>query len=621
MEYEIVRADEEWLKKNINCQYACPVSTPASNYIERIQEGDYDGALSLNYMANLFPHILGRVCTHPCESACRRGRIDEPIAICSLKRVAADFAGEKSPKRAPVTKKTGKKVAIIGAGPSGLAAGNDLTIIGHSVTIFEALPMAGGMLSVGIPPYRLPWNKIEDAVSWIEKLGIEMRLNNSINSPEEFEKLVSQYDAVYVAAGAHRSQEMDIPGEDLNGVLHGVAFMRDINLEKIDRVPSRVVVVGGGFTAIDCARSSLRLGAREVSIIYRRTLKEMPAGELEVSMAEEEAIKIYYLTSPIRILGNISSNAKAIECVKNKLGEPDASGRRRPEPILGSEFTLPVDMVVAAIGQAPDISFLSKESGIEFTRWGTVIVNPGNFMTSRKGVFAGGDFVTGPRNAIEVIGDGRKVARAIDQYLSIEEKRKSDTDKEPVRKPSGYKVESHQAKDSLLKNAKWVAFSDATARLLSKSGERERKLDYHLIDKKPVRKRSDYDVLPRQEQESVSMDSRWDVEKEVELGFSKESASKEAERCLLCHYNIFIDSNKCVLCGGCIDICPNDCIMMISREKVEVEGVLNVAIPDNWVAVMVIDEEECIRCGLCVKRCPVDAIKMQRFSYNLRFPG
>ena len=566
MDYKIVHADESWFRENVSCQSACPVNTPASSYIERIQEGDYDGALGLNYMANLFPHILGRVCTHPCESACRRGKIDEPVSICSLKRAAADFADKKSPVGSSIAKKsTGKKVAIIGAGPSGLAAGNDLAIVGHDVTIFEALPMAGGMLSVGIPPYRLPWNKIDDAVNWVKELGIKLKLNSPVNSSEEFDKLVEEYDAVYIAAGAHKSVALDIPGEeDLKGVLHGITYMKDINLGNQKKVPSRVAVVGGGFTAIDCARSSLRLGAREVFIIYRRTLKEMPAGELEVNMAEEEAIKILYLTSPIKILGDVGSNVKAIECIKNKLGEPDASGRRRPEPIPGSEFILPLDMVIAAIGQAPDAGFVTEKSGIEFTKWGTVIVDPESFTTSKEGVFAGGDFITGPRNAIEVIGDGRKAARAIDKYLS---------------------------------------------------GGKERRFVYTLMEKDPVRKVSGYEAISRQEQDSVEMGERWEIEKEVELGFSKENAAKEADRCLLCHYNIFIDADKCVLCGGCIDICPQDCIMMVSRDKIEAEGVRNGAVPDDWDAVMAIDEEQCIRCGLCVKRCPVDAIKMQRFSY------
>lgn len=437
--------------------------------------------------------------------------------------------------------------------------------MGHGVTIFEALPMAGGMLSVGIPPYRLPWNKIDDAVNWVKELGIEIKLNSPVKRSEEFDKLAEKYDAVYIAAGAHKSVALDIPGEeDLKGVLHGITYMKDINLGEQKKVPSRVAVVGGGFTAIDCARSSLRLGAKEVFIIYRRTLKEMPAGELEVSMAEEEAIKILYLTSPVRILGDVGSNVKAIECIKNKLGEPDASGRRRPEPVPGSEFTLPVDMVIAAIGQAPDAGFVTEKSGVEFTKWGTVIVDPESFTTSRAGVFAGGDFITGPRNVIEVIGDGRKAARAIDKYLS---------------------------------------------------GGKERRYEYTSMGRNPVRKNPGYEAVPRQEQDSVEMGARWDIEKEVELGFSKENAAKEADRCLLCHYNIFIDADKCVLCGGCIDICPHNCIMMVSRDKIEAEGLLDGSVTEDWDAVMAIDEEQCIRCGLCVKRCPVDAIKMRRFSY------
>ena len=565
MDYKVVQADENWFRENISCQYACPVNTPASSYIERIQEGDYDSALGLNYMANLFPHILGRVCTHPCESACRRGKIDEPVSICSLKRVAADFAEKEYPAGRVIAKKKGKKkkVAIIGAGPSGLAAGNDLAIAGHDVTIFEALPMAGGMLSVGIPPYRLPWNKIEGAVSWVKELGIKLKLNSPIKNSAAFDKLVEKYDAVYIAAGAHKSPELDISGEDLKGVLHGITYMKDINLGKQAKVPSKVAVVGGGFTAIDCARSSLRLGAKEVFIIYRRTLKEMPAGELEVSMAEEEAIKILYLTTPIKILGDKKSNVNAIECIKNKLGEPDASGRRRPEPVPGSEFTLSVDMVIAAIGQSPDISFMSETSGVKFRKWGTVEVDDESFATSKDGVFAGGDFITGPRNAIEVIADGRKAARAIDKYLS---------------------------------------------------GGKETKHDYFFKDKDPVRNDPGYESIPRQKQNALSLGARWDIDKEVELGFSKENASKEADRCLLCHYNIFIDE-KCVLCGGCIDVCPHNCIEMISRDKVEADGMLDGSIPDDWDAVMAIDEEKCIRCGLCVKRCPVDAITMKRFSY------
>ena len=489
MRYSVVEANENWFRENISCQHACPVNTPASNYIERLQEGDYKGALRLNYMANLFPHILGRVCTHPCERACRRGAIDKPIAICTLKRVAGDYAdSDVLPENLKKVKKSGKKVAIIGAGPSGLAAGNDLAIMGHSVTIYEALPMAGGMLSVGIPPYRLPWHKIESAVKWIEDLGVEIKLNSPVKSEEELEKLFKEYDAVYLAAGAHKSPALDIPGEDLNGVVHGIKFMKDINLGHQEKVPPKVAVVGGGFTAIDCARSSLRLGAKEVSIIYRRTLKEMPAGELEVSMAEEEAIKILFLTTPVRILGDANSNVKVIECLKNKLGDPDDSGRRRPEPVPGSEFTLPVDMVVAAIGQSADMSFVSEGLGVRFTRWGSIVVDPETLMADREGLFVGGDYLTGPRNVIEVIADGRKVANSIDEYLGVAKKRE---------------------------------------------------VGYFFKDMDPKRNSANYDALPRQKQQALLIDVRWDVNKEVELGFTKEDAQKEADRCLSVSFQHF----------------------------------------------------------------------------------
>ena len=566
MNYKIVKADDRWFRENINCQYACPVNTPAMNYIEHIVEGNFDTSLRLNFMANLLPHILGRICTHPCETACRRGAIDNPIAICSLKRSAADFSSKNTPPKPINREKTGKRVAIIGSGPSGLAAANDLAFKGHDVVVYEALSVAGGMLSVGIPSYRLPRGKISNAVSWIKELGVDIRLNSPVDTHDKFDDLLRGYDALYIAAGAHKSQMLDIPGEDLMGVMHGVAFMKNTNLGVIKDVPEKVAVIGGGFTAIDCARSSLRLGAKEVSVVYRRTLEEMPAGEIEVSMAEEEGIKIHYLTSPVRIIGGLDRQVTHLECIKNRLGEPDDKGRRRPVPIEGSNFTLPVDMVIAAIGQSPDTGFLSERFGIEINRWGMPVIDPESFMTLRKGVFAGGDCVTGPRNVIEVIADGRKAARAIHKFLTGQEKQ-------------GYR--------------------------------------FYYKDQAPFGRMPNYEVTPRQKQNDLPMKERWDLNAEVELGLSKENTFKEAGRCLLCHFNIFIDE-KCVLCGGCIDVCPHNCISMISRENVENADALcdEGAIPGDWDAVMVIDEEKCIRCGLCVKRCPVNAITMRRFAYS-----
>lgn len=566
MDYKIVKADDRWFRENINCQYACPVNTPAMNYIERIVHGDFDASLRLNFMANLFPHILGRVCTHPCETACRRGAIDKPISICALKRSAAEFASKKSPIKPMNKEKTGRRIAIIGAGPSGLAAAHDLAFKGHDVVIYEALPLAGGMLGVGIPPYRLPRDKIEDAVNWIKDLGVDIRLNSTINTPDEFDMLLREYNAVYIATGAHKSQMLDIPGEDLAGVMHGVTFTKNVNLGIIKDVPEKVTVIGGGFTAIDCARSSLRLGAKEVFIIYRRTLEEMPAGEAEVRMAEEEGIKMHYLTSPVKIIGGHDQKVTHLECIKNKLGKPDEKGRRRPIPIEGSNFIIPVDMIIAAIGQSPDTGFLSKRFGIEINHWGMPIIDPESFMTTKNGVFAGGDCITGPRNIIEVVADGRKAARSIHKFLMGEERK-------------GYQ--------------------------------------FYYKDQSPSERMPDYESVPRQSQNALPMKERWNLNAEVERGLSRENTFKEAGRCLLCHYNIFIDA-KCVLCGGCIDICPYACISMVSRENVEAADALRdeSTVPGDWDAVMVIDEEKCIRCGLCVKRCPVNAITMRRFAYS-----
>ncbi|MBE7444013.1 MAG: FAD-dependent oxidoreductase [Planctomycetia bacterium] len=566
MNYKIAKADDHWFRENINCQYACPVNTPAMNYIERIVEGDFDSSLRLNFMANLFPHILGRVCTHPCETACRRGVIDKSIAICSLKRSAADFALKKSPTKPMHREKTGYRIAIIGAGPSGLAAANDLVMRGHDVVVYEALPVAGGMLSVGIPPYRLPRDKTEDAVNWIKELGADIRLNSPIDTQERFNNLLNEYSAVYIATGAHKSQALDIPGENLAGVMHGVTFMKDTNLGILKEVPEKVSVIGGGFTAIDCARSSLRLGAKEVSIVYRRTLEEMPAGELEVSMAGEEGVKMHYLTSPVKILGGHNLQITHLECIKNRLGEPDEKGRRRPIPMEGSNFIIPADMVIAAIGQSPDIGFLTERFRIEISRWGMPVIGPDSFMTTRKGVFAGGDCVTGPRNVIEVIADGRKAARSIHTFLT-------DTG------IKGY--------------------------------------TFFYKEQSPSERARNYETAPRQRQDALAAKERRDLDTEVELGLSKENTLKEAGRCLLCHYNIFIDET-CILCGGCIDVCPYNCISMVSRENVAVVGPShdeNVTHGD-WDTAMVIDEEKCIRCGLCVKRCPVNAITMKRFAYS-----
>ncbi|KKM98756.1 hypothetical protein LCGC14_1154710 [marine sediment metagenome] len=583
MKYKIVEADENWFRENINCQYACPVNTPASHYIERIQEENYDGALVLNYMANIFPHILGRVCMHPCEDACRRGKIDEPISICSLKRAAADYANDRFPKRVPVIKKTGKRIAIIGAGPAGLAAAYDLAMMGHSVTIFEATPVLGGMLRLGIPEYRLPRRTIELEVEKIMRLGIEVRLSQRLGRDFNLDDLTNEgFKAIFIAIGAHKSVNIGLSGQEHDDVFGGIDFLLNVNLGHDVKLGKKVIVVGGGNVALDVARTALRVpqkseeggteadatrkstgqGVREIHVICLESRKEMPASEVEIVEAEKEGLILHPSRGPKRI---VEENGKVVGLETLDVESVfDSSGRFNPSFFEGSESTISSDSVILAVGQTTDVSWLEGHPDIELTRRRTIKVDSETLATTRPGVFAGGDIAHGPKNAIEAIASGRKAARAIDQFVNV---------------------------------------------------SKERKYDYFFMEKLPVRKTLDYDAIPRQEQDEIPMEKRWGFKEEIELGFSRQIALEEAERCLRCHFNIFIDQ-KCVLCGGCIDICPHDCIMMVSRDKVESEGMFEGSMPDDWDAVMAINEEKCIRCGLCVKRCPVSAIKMQGFSYT-----
>jgi formate dehydrogenase major subunit len=294
--------DQRWFEENIGCENACPVNTRAPQYISAIREGNYNLAFEINRGDNLFPAILGRICVHPCEEKCRRGLLlDLPISICSLKRASTDFKTHTSQKETVIEKRD-KKVAVIGAGPSGLSAANDLARLGYSVAIYESFPIPGGMLNVGIPPYRLPREVVGQAIEEVRRLGVGIITGTPIGKELNLEVLRKKYDAVYIAAGAHKAEKLGIPGEDLQGVIHGVTFMRMVNLEEDLKIGTRVTVVGGGNTAMDAARSSLRLGAKEVFILYRRSKEEMPVDPRELEQVEEEGIKIHYLTQPIWVL-------------------------------------------------------------------------------------------------------------------------------------------------------------------------------------------------------------------------------------------------------------------------------------------------------------------------------
>ncbi|MCL6557936.1 MAG: FAD-dependent oxidoreductase, partial [Firmicutes bacterium] len=401
------------------CKAACPAGVNAQGYVQLIKLGKLKEAWAMIYRDNPFPAVCGRVCTHPCQEACYRGRVDEPVNIRHLKRVAADFVYDHVAEL-PLPEVTGpreEKVAVVGAGPAGLSCAYQLVKKGYRVTVFEALPVAGGMMRVGIPEYRLPRKWLELEVSLLIKLGVEIRYNTRLGKDVTIEGLLNEgYQAVFVAVGAHRSTRLNIPGENLQGVIPGLTFLRRAALQEKVKVGRRVAVIGGGNTAMDCARTALRLGAEKVTIVYRRTENEITAQKEEIAEAREEGIEFLMLTSPKALHGK-KGKLTGLECIKNELGEVDASGRRKPVPVPGSGFFMEVDTVIVAIGQQPDLSFAEK-TAVAKTREGTLQVDPETLATNVPGVFAGGDVVTGPKTVVEAIAAGAQAAESIERYLN-----------------------------------------------------------------------------------------------------------------------------------------------------------------------------------------------------------
>jgi len=405
----------DWEANIVPCSHACPAEIDIPRYVRLIAQGRPSEALAVIREKVPFPGVLGRICIHPCETACRHSQLNkpeltDPISIKALKRFAATHDDGTWRQREKVLPATGKRVAILGSGPCGLTAAFYLAKLGHTVSIFEALPELGGMMRVGIPEYRLPSRILQAEIERILDVGIEVKVNTRV---ESFDELFEQkYSAIFVAVGAHQGIRMGIEGEDSPGVIECVDFLRRMALGEAVRVGNKVAVIGGGNAAIDSARTALRLGASEVTILYRRTQAEMPASPEEINEAIHEGIKILFLVAPNKIT---SRNAKIeLECMRMELGEPDASGRRRPVPLPGSEFTTEFDTVIAAIGQSPQVP---PGFGVELAKGNVVQVDPETSATSRQGVFAGGDAVTGPSSVIEAIAQGRKAASSIDKYL------------------------------------------------------------------------------------------------------------------------------------------------------------------------------------------------------------
>ena len=502
------------------CRATCPIHVNAQGYIALISVGKFEEALALVRQKNPFPGITGRICTHPCESVCRRrdvgttrNRVERAVAIDGLKRFVSDYEKEDKTDHT-IHEENGKMVAIVGAGPAGLLAAYDLRKMGYSVTIFEALPVAGGMLAVGIPEYRLPRNVLNKEIGYLLRMGVQLKLNTPIGSKLTLQDLKAQgYEAIFIAVGAHQSRKLGLEGEEVQGVLHAVDFLRKVALGESVKSGEKVVVVGGGNAAIDAARTAFRLGAKEVTISYRRTRAEMPAQEEEIEDAEYEGIKIEYLTAPTRLLIE-DGQIRGMECIRMQLGDLDESGRPRPVPIPGSEFKIEADTIIPAISQSSDLSFLSQKDGIKTTRWGGIEADPFTLETSVKGIFAGGDVVTGPQTYIDAMGSGRKAAISIDRYLRGEDLR------------AGREEEGPQ-KDYI-------------------------KID---IDGVEYRERAPTTTLPLKERRNFN---------EVNFGLREEDVIREAERCLQC--------GGCSECLECIKACEAKAIdHRMKNEQLEIE--------------------------------------------------
>lgn len=474
------------------CQATCPAQIDIPAYINLIAEGQYEEAVKKIKERNPLPLTCGRVCPHPCEAACRRGLFDEPVNINHLKRFAADYELHSGRHIVPpMAPESGKKVAIIGGGPAGLTAAYYLRRLGHGAAIFEAMPQLGGMLRYGIPEYRLPKKILDWEIEGITNLGVEVFTNTALGKDISFDDLRAQgFNAIFIANGAWDSRNMGLEGEnELEGVMSGTIFLTQRGLNEETPVGKNVVVIGGGNTAMDAARTSWRLGAETVTLLYRRSRAEMPANDIEVEEAEKEGVLYQFLAAPTRLIADENGRVKQLEYIKMELGEPDASGRRRPVPVEGSETLLDVDNVFAAIGQSADVSFVPTEgeNALAMSRWKTIDGNPKTLQTNVYDVFVGGDNYTGPATAVEAIGAGRRAARAMDKLLK----------EEPV-----------------------------TAQPDEFQGP--------VVDRVSAEELFHLEKSPREKMNELEVDERRLNFNEVELGLTEEQARREADRCLNC---------------------------------------------------------------------------------------
>jgi NADPH-dependent glutamate synthase beta subunit-like oxidoreductase len=608
MRYPITVPDQEYFDKNIPCRAACPIHTECGRYVQAIGISKDEEAYLLARAPNPFAYVLGRICAHPCEDNCRRGKIDEPIAICALKRYATDrhnlgTGHDPARKKLPPPVKRDKKIAIIGAGVCGLTCAHDLALLGYSVEVFESAPVPGGMLYLGIPQFRLPREIIKMEVDNILSLGVKLHTRVTLGRDISFADLRARFDSVLLATGLNKGRELSIPGAHLAGVYNGIDFLINVNLGFEIELGKRVVVVGGGNVAIDVARAAVRLvheqvdfaeedddakglqpafdaarmalrsGAEEVELVSLESRAQMPAWKGEVDEAEHEGIVVDNGWGPKEIVGEngVVTGLRVRRC----LTVFDENGRFNPA-FSDEEKIIPCDSVILAIGQQADLSFLSGDEGVQVTPRGILKIDE-NLMTTAPGVFAGGDVAFGPRILVEAVANGHKAARSIHVFLS------------------------GKTKKSILSRFRVLPNWEMPRGFLSTP-------------------RQTMPVLPHNRRIGIA---------EVELGFDEEQGRKEGLRCLNCQVNTIFDGSKCILCAGCVDVCPENCLRLVDLVQVSGDqrydaliraryGVAADELQAGQAGAIIKNEDKCIRCGLCAARCPTGAITMEALEQQER---
>jgi len=577
----------DYFHKVVDCQWACPAHTDVPEYIRKIAQGEFTDAYIQNRESNIFPGILGRVCDRPCEPACRRGRTNEkPVAICRLKRVAADHRDADISDRLPIIpkQKNGKKIALIGAGCASLAVANDLMPLGYECTIFEALSEPGGLMRSNIPSFRLPAKVLNEEIAYITDMGVDLRLNHPIKSMKGL--LDEGYDAVFVGTGAPKGKELNLPGRQQGAAnIHiGITWLESVAFGHLEKIGKRVLIIGVGNTAMDCCRTSLRLGAENVKVMARKPRDFFKASEWELEDAEEENVEIIVNHSPKEF---VIEDGRLVGMVFKQVKYEIEYGRIVEQLTIG-EVMVPCDDVILAIGQDNAFPWIERDLGIEFDQWEVPVVDKTTFESTLPGVYFGGDSAFGPKNIIWAVEHGHQAAISIHRHCQDQDLH----DRLPVLMNLG-----------------------------------SRKMGMHEWSYS-----NDFDPAARRKMEHVELSQRFkDLTTEVELGFTAEQAQQEVERCLNCDIQTVFFDDLCIECDACLDICPTQCLTMIpNADEVDLLGQLKAprVNPDQPLfvsealkqtkRVMIKDENLCIHCSLCAERCPTAAWDMQKSLF--KFP-